>query len=139
LNDATGLPSGPSTVATPLVMNPIGALAAIESDRSASPLNVPVMTTNSGASTSLSPCTTTEYEPASVPRPVARLRSSAPVAFTVHFLTLGAISFTHTGHSGVPSFAQPESWATAVRRPPGTTLLTNLPAASLRYMSSVTS
>src|SRR6266850_4767318 len=97
------------------------------------------MITNSGASTSLSPWTTTEYVPPRVPRPSTRLRSSAPDACSVHRLALGAIDLTYAGQSGVPIFAQPDNWATALRRAAVATPATKLPAASFRYMSSVTS
>ena len=103
------LRSPPSIATTPFLMYPSGATPAKAGERSASPKNVPVMMTNSPASTRLSPWTTTENAPLSVPLPVARLRSSAPVAFTAHFVAVGLTSTTHDGQSGLPSFAQPES------------------------------
>ncbi len=64
--------------------------------------------------------------------------SSIPAAVTLHVRARGLVMSTSTGQSGLPTRDQPYSDASALRRtaPSGPT---TLPAASSRYMFSVTS
>src|SRR5438552_16365437 len=79
-------------------------------EKSISPENCPFATTISGLS-GLGSGATIVNDPLTLPRPVARLILSEPVAFTVH-VVLGSFG---SGHSGVPEAATPINAEVALR------------------------
>src|SRR2546427_9554051 len=99
-------------------IEPSGTWLRTASDRSTSPLNVPLMTGRSGTWTELLPgaLMTTSKVPLTGPVPITVDTLSVPVAMTVQLLMRGTEISSADGHRGVPSSANPWSGEVAFLR-----------------------
>src|SRR2546428_3306745 len=98
-------------------IEPSGKWWRTASDRSTSPLNVPLMTGRSGTWTELLPgaLMTTSKMPLTGPTPVTVDTLSVPVAMTVQLFIRGTEIRSADGHKGVPTSANPWSGEVAFR------------------------